>query len=163
MGKHRPAVQHQDGGVDPVIDRLPGPHRSWRNPFEVFMMLACAVSGTGAVIGHVPPASISALLDPWERVGWGALIAFGGWVALAGMFWPHGEKGTGPILERIGMVATAQGCLFYSFAVIYVVGVSGIFAATLSFALSLACLRRSSQIRSAIKQALKVGEGGNNI
>lgn len=132
---------------------------SKRNPFEAFLLVACLASGIVTMIGRQPPSSISKVLPEWAQIVWAIFITFGAAIALAGLVWKPSKKGTGPVLEQVGLAAVGNGSGFYAIAVLFVAPQAGAFAASLSIALGGACLWRYLQIRKAIRIVLRAQQG----
>jgi hypothetical protein len=99
-------------GIGPLV-------RSGRNPFEVWLLVACVAAG---VVGLVAPDASSAIaksLPHWELTCWYAGLTFGGLVSLVGVF----SKGVNSLfIERVGMVVLTCLTLAYSVSIIVQVG-----------------------------------------
>lgn len=130
---------------------IPG---SQRHPFEIFLLIACVITGIPQLAGAPAPSSISHSLPVWARLVWAAALGGGGAFALAGMCWPR-KTGTGIVLEQFGLVAVGNACVFYSACVLVLVGHSGAFPAGLNAAFGIACFWRYVQIELAIRAARK--------
>ena len=123
--------------------------RDFRNPFEVFLLAACLVSGIVQLIIRKQPASINAVLvDPSVRIMWNIMLIIGGGIALFGIVQRNPYNSLR--FESIGLLCTAISASVYSMAVIYFGGLQGIFAALMTLSFAAACYIR----RHAIEKIL---------
>jgi len=127
-----------------------------RNPFEVFLLVACFLSGIINLVGAVPPASISHTLPHWSQYVWEGLLTGGSAIALFGLWLK--KRAISFILEQIGLAAVGNGCAFYGIAVLFYAGAQASFASFVSLAFGAACLWRYGQIESLLHQAIKEKE-----
>jgi hypothetical protein len=117
-----------------------------RNPWAVYLLLLCVVSGILALIatasGHPtePPAVVKTVPE-WARLTWYGLLIAGSSLALLGVWWPHQrivDLVTGLLWERRGSFGLVLGAAPYGLALVCLDGaiskVTGAF--TLGFAVA---------------------------
>jgi hypothetical protein len=83
-----------------------------RHPFEVAPLASCVLAGGYMAISHVRPPSMTAALPDAALTGWLALVAIGGAIGLAGVYW-RGDVADGLLVEFAGVVAVALACTLY--------------------------------------------------
>lgn len=123
---------------------------SGRNPFAVFLLFACVLTGIAGLISPQQTSPIVAhLLQPWELEAWyGGLIATGVG-ALAGVL----SRGlTGLLVERVGLVFLASLSGMYAVAVAVQGGAALSFASAFTGFFCIASLARVWQIGRDLKQ-----------
>lgn len=124
--------------------------RSGRNPFEVWLLVACVVVG---IVGLVQPSStsnaITSLLPGWEVVTWYAGLAGGGAVSLFGVF---GSGLTALLVERVGLIILTCLTLAYSIAVVTQIGFRGALPALFTGLFAVACAVRFVHITTDLKR-----------
>jgi hypothetical protein len=120
------------------------------NPFETLVLAACATSGWAVLSHTAQPTSLQALLPPWLRVAWGALLLVGGLLTVFGLYWP--DHFTGIEIKRVGLVAAAAATLAYGTALL-TIGPVGFVAATGNIATGIACIVRVVQVSRALTAA----------
>jgi len=128
-----------------------------RNPFEVFLLVACLLASVVNVLGAGPPNSIRDSLPHWAQYIWEYLLLGGALVALIGLWWPR-KKATSYIIEQVGLAAVGNGCAFYGIAVLFFAGPQGVVAAFMALGFGAACLWRYGQIESLLHEAIKEKE-----
>jgi hypothetical protein len=130
---------------------------SGRNPYAIFLLLACALTGVAGLISpqRTSPAVANVLL-PWELEAWyGGLILSSG-AALGGLLW----RGlTSLLVERVALVVLASVTAMYSVAVVLRGGVALSLAATATAGLCVASVVRIWQIGRDLK-VLRRPQGG---
>lgn len=119
---------------------------SGRNPFQLWMLSACVLSGVVGLTGPGENSSaISRLLPGWETTAWYVgLAAFG----LIGLF---GAVRNNLLIERVGMAGLSTLALLYAVGVVAVAGTRGLFAALLIAAFAAACVTRFLQINRDLR------------
>lgn len=95
--------------------------RSGRNPFEVWLLVACVVAGiVGLVVPGESASSVVKSLPYWEAVSWFSGLTLGGVVSLTGVF----SRGvTSLFVERVGMAILTCLTLAYSVSIVAQVGI----------------------------------------
>jgi hypothetical protein len=134
---------------DPTIDPRVSPAGP-ANPFETLVLAACATSGWAVLSHTAQPTSLQALLPPWLRVVWGALLLVGGVLTVVGLYWR--DHFTGIEIKRVGLIAAAAATLAYGTALL-TIGPPGFVAAAGNLATGLACIVRVWQVTHALKAA----------
>lgn len=126
------------------VSHLTGPP----NPFEAFLFMACVFQGANTLLGGVRPNSIANALSGQLPIAWAALIAVGGVLTLAGLYW-RGDVFVGAELKRVGFTAAGGGTLVYGLALL-TIGPTGTTAAIPNLAFTCACAVRWWQVGRAI-------------
>ena len=127
---------------------LPRSLRFFAEPFEIWIALACLLTGIPA-IGSAHPQSLAVALRgyPWLLHAWGVLLCVGA-VALLFARWRIGRPQTdlgdrsARSLEVVGLVTLATGNAVYALA-ITAVGAVGLAAGSNAAALAGACAMRA--------------------
>lgn len=123
---------------------------SGRNPYAIFLLLACALTGVAGLISpqQTSPAVAHVLL-PWELEAWyGGLVVSSG-AALAGLLW----RGlTSLLVERAALAVLGSLTAMYSVAVVVRGGVTLSLAATVTAGLCVASVARIWQIGRDLKE-----------
>lgn len=88
-----------------------------RNPFQVFILVACVISGATTLCGYAEPSSVQSTVPQAVLILWAVALAFGGAIALIGVAI---RPPAGLLVERIGMVLLAGPALSYAGALLYV-------------------------------------------
>jgi hypothetical protein len=83
-----------------------------RHPFEVAPLTACVVAGSYMAVSQVRPPSMAAAMPEPLLTAWLALVALGGAIGLAGVYW-RGHVGDGLLIEGAGVTAIAAACTLY--------------------------------------------------
>jgi len=122
-----------------------------RNPFEVYLLIACVLAGVLLLFTPATPATMAATLSPVLVDLWSAMLSVGGFVALSGIVWRN--RVTGVALEQVGLVSTGAASVVYAAAIFVVNPVAGYVAASLIGAFGLACLVRWKQLRDLLRAA----------
>ena len=131
-------------------------YRSSRHPFEIFALVACAMSGTSLLLGGVVPGSINALLPLPAVIAWGIALAFGSAAALTGIVLKN--RLLGLLLEQVGLVAVGGAACLYAATILLYTGGAGLAASLVVGAFGVSCLWRWVQIHRLIKLAQHIGE-----
>lgn len=123
---------------------------SGRNPYSIFLLLACALTGIAGLISpqETSPAVAHVLL-PWELEAWYAGLIVSGAGALAALLW----RGlTSLLVERAALAVLASLTAMYSVAVVLRGGVALSLAATVTGGLCIASIARIWQISRDLKE-----------
>jgi hypothetical protein len=117
---------------------------SGRNPYAIFLLLACALTGiAGLVSPQETSPAVAHVLLPWELEAWYAGLVLSGAGALAALLW----RGlTSLLVERAALVVLASLTAMYSVAVVLRGGVTLSLAATVTAGLCIASVARIWQI-----------------
>jgi hypothetical protein len=111
------------------------------------------VSGIPLALGISQSAITRAMGTPYTNF-WGIFLFLGGLLSLIGIYWPK-DPITGMIIERAGVVALGGASFIWSFLVIWRVQLNGLFSATLTFALALACWAQWRWINKNVNSVIK--------
>lgn len=126
--------------------------RSGRNPFEVWLLVACVVAGIVGLISPVDSASaVVKALPHWEVLCWFSGLTLGGLVGLAGVF----SRGVVSLLvERVGMVILTCLTFAYSVSIVAQVGIAAgaTLPALLTGLFSVSCAIRFFNISADLKR-----------
>jgi hypothetical protein len=125
-----------------------------RNPFELWLLSACVLSGLAGLI--TPGANnsvINKLLPGWEVQAWYAGLLLIGAVAL------YGAARQKMLVERVGMAIMSALTLLYSVAVLAAAGDRAAFIALLVAAFSAACITRVVQINRDLRVLSRAATG----
>lgn len=134
-----------------------------RNPFEIYLLLLAIVTSAPSMLGVAPtPSSIEFQLGIYARV-WSFFLFAGCAVALVGIFWPrprHQERYsvTGLGLEQTGLVSVAGATIYYSVAIIAVIGSTGLITAGIVLAFGLASGVQALRIHRWMKKLRPANE-----
>jgi hypothetical protein len=137
--------------------------RSGRNPFQLYLLAACVLSG---LAGLFAPASESAVvarsLPGWAVMAWYSALVAGATVSIVGVL----TRGVGSLLiERVGLAMLAGFTMLYS-GLVFVDAPRGTFSALFLAAFAAACVGRFLQIgrdlkrAEAVEQSRTEGPGG---
>lgn len=118
-----------------VLQHTPAP--LLREPFALWIALACLLSAAAQLAGLNEPSRITQLLPAWVAVAWNAELAVGGLLTLAGVLSNRAR------ILVFGLTPLGFGCLAYSAIIIAAGGTRGLFAAVLTSSLGLACFVKS--------------------
>jgi len=124
--------------------------RSGRNPFEVLLLVACAMAGViGLVAPNASANAITAALPHWEVLCWYSGLLAGGVISLAGVF----ARGvTSLFVERVGIILLACLMLAYALALFAQVGIRGVLPASITGLFAVACAVRFVYITTDLKR-----------
>lgn len=125
--------------------------RSGRTPFELFFLMACAVSGANGLLNPRGGSSIiNTFLPGWEVAVWYGGLALGGLVGFAGVM----ANGIASLLvERASLAILTILTLSYSVALVVQVGERGAVVAPLVGSFTAACIARILMIQRDLKKA----------
>jgi hypothetical protein len=131
------------------VDRITG----YPNPFETYMLLAAVVQGCAVASGYARSPSIEIALDgrPILRWVWAALLAAGGMIALAGLYW-RGDPFNGVEIKRAGLIMVGFGAVIYGAAAL-LVGPTGTVAGLSAVGFAVACFDRAWQVTDLLRRA----------
>jgi hypothetical protein len=129
-------------------------HKDSRNPFEIWLLGACALAGTVQLISGARPGSLSAQLTPVAQTAWCVLLGFGGVVALIGIFW-NGQVKVALEMESIGLTSVTVACLVYAVGIFFAVAWDGLFSVVIYVTVALCCLIRRRRIEKVLKPTRK--------
>lgn len=136
--------------MEPVIAR------SGRTPFEVWLLIACVLSGVGGLANPYANRSIGHVLPAWELYGWYGGLALTGGVSLFGAF---RRTEAGLTLERGGLIVLAVLAFVYAASLVAAGGWPLAVAAALTVSFSAACIWRAGEIARDLKRAHEISEG----
>lgn len=123
-----------------------------RNPFEVFLLVACVVSGIGLLAGPGTPGSIEALVSDTLTTSWGVVLLVGALLALAGG--ASRASSNAVIVQQVGLGLVGTAAPLYSLAVFLSVGPSATFPGLTVLAFGAACWVRWWQLQKDINDAI---------
>lgn len=127
-----------------------------RHPFQIFIMVLCALVGIPVLFGDATPGSISETLPHGFRQAWALLLSIGATVTLIGGAWRN--RVTGLLIEQVGLVSAGGATLVYGAALLTTAGKTGYVAAAQIGAFGGACLWRWWQIQRQLRTAHKIEE-----
>ena len=137
----------------PTVVILP---RKNRSPFQLYLIGLITISGIGLMMG-LSDNPINKAMGPYS-IAWGGFLFIGGFFNLLGIYWPKNPV-TGMLIERSGLVALGGASLLWSVLIVWKVQLTGLFSATLTFALFLACLAQWRWINKNVSEIMKVING----
>lgn len=120
------------------------------DPRAVFVLALSVFSGLTALALEAAPASLEALLPAWAVFGWGALLAGGSALTLAGMLF---QSLGGILVEQVGSVVVGAATVFYSLVILTVVGADAVQGIGIILAWGLSCFFRWGQLQALINHA----------
>lgn len=129
-------------------------HRDSRNPFEIWLLGACALAGTVQLISGARPGTLTAQLSPVAQIAWCVLLGLGGLVALTGIFW-RGQVKLALEMESIGLTSVTVACLVYAVGIFFAVAWDGLFSVVIYLTVALCCLIRRRRIEKVLKPTRK--------
>lgn len=123
-----------------------------RHPFQIYILALCLLTGIPTMLGIAPkPGAIESLVPPLIAVVWSYTLVIGAAMGLGGSFWRN--RGTGLILEQLGLSFAGYSCLFYAvILVVYAWAQGGLVAASVITGFGLSCLIRSHQIQQYLNR-----------
>ncbi len=130
--------------------------RDSRHPFETYILTACFLAGTSAVVGDLWPSAIRAALPEWAQLVWGILLSVGALVSLIGI--SISNRPAGIQLEQVGLIATGSMCWTYATAILVFNSRGGFSAACLLVLIGAACFRQWKRLENFIRHAINLGE-----
>jgi hypothetical protein len=130
------------------------PLHAGRHPFQSFLLALCVVSGIPLLLGAPPAASATALLPSWVVTAWGASLALGAGVAIAGSYWPKRNYATALTVERIGLVIVGPAALLYAAIITIYTGAAGAVPASIVTGFGVASLIRAHDLGKIIRRAI---------
>lgn len=131
-----------------------------RHPFEVAILAASAVCGLALALTDTSPRSAAAAMPGLIEVLWQMFLVAGGTIGLVGVFWPGrllAQLGT----EAVGVVLLGTATTMYSFALLAVVGMQGLAAASFVTAAASASWVRLWQIWRDLRKAMIAERNGH--
>lgn len=120
-----------------------------RHPFQIWLLLACALGGTSTVFSWGPPGTLEMLLPNWVVVVWGITLMIGGSVGLVAPWIP--DAITSRLLERLALFGIGSMATVYAFVILYVAGRVGLVSFILLTAIGAASLWRVHQLNREIR------------
>jgi len=140
------------------LSALPLRFRFFAEPFEIYIALACLVTGVPAAIGSAHPQSLARALQSlsWLLHAWGALLCLGAVATLVARWRiarPQTELGdmAARALEVVGLVALATAIGVYVVAIL-AVGMAGLAAGATTAAASASCAMRAWIVSAELKR-----------
>lgn len=125
-------------------------HKDSRHPFEIWLLGACALSGSFQLVSGARPGSVSAQLSPVAQIAWCVLLGVGAIVALVGIFW-RGQVKVALEMESIGLTSVTVACLVYAIAISFAAGWNGAFSVFIFATFALCCLIRRRRIEKVLR------------
>ncbi|MGH7743614.1 MAG: hypothetical protein ACREQ5_02160 [Candidatus Dormibacteria bacterium] len=119
--------------------------RTGRNPFELWLLVACVLSGLG---GLIDVSHTRVMLPGWEQYAWNSGLLICGVIGLRGAFL---RRITGLVMERAALVTLALLCFAYSIAIVNITTVYA-FGAVVIATFGVACLWRVIQITADLRR-----------
>lgn len=130
--------------------------RSGRNPFEVWLLGACIVTGAaGFLTSQAVSGAVARALPPWAGTLWYASLFVGASISFTGIML-RGLKSL--LVERVGLLLMAGFGLVYAAAVVLSAGWSGLFVAVFVAGFAAANISRFVQIGQDLKKAVALME-----
>jgi len=128
---------------------LPRSLRFFAEPFEIWIALACVLTGIPATIGTTRPQSLARALHgySWLLHAWGVLLCLGAVATLVARWRigrPQTELGdrSARALEVVGLVMLATTTTVYAVAIV-AVGAPGLAAGSITASAAAACAMRA--------------------
>jgi len=130
------------------------PEPSSRHPLIVFLLLLCALAGSGPLLGATPaPGSLNAIAPANCVKVWAFFLTAGALLFLVGIASQPRHLVSGVLMERVAAFMLAGAGIIYGTAVLGAAGPSALLPAGLVITLGVACLYRwytlGRQIRAA--------------
>lgn len=125
-----------------------------RSPFQIYLISLITVSGLALATGISSNMITEKMGTPYTQI-WGAFLAIGGLLTLIGVYWPREETITGLLIERTGLVALGGASFIWSVLVVWRVHMSGVFSASLTFGLFLACFRQWRWVNKNVNKVIR--------
>jgi hypothetical protein len=130
--------------------------RSGRNPFEVWLLAACIITGAaGFITTQAVSGAVARTVPHWAGALWYAALFVGASISFVGIML-HGLKSL--LVERVGLLLMATFGVVYAGAVIAVAGLNGLFPATFVAGFAAANISRFVQIGRDLKKATALME-----
>lgn len=129
-----------------------------RHPYETYTMAWTFLAGLALLIGGPRPGSVSASMGPIEQKIWAGTIVFGAALTLISIKWPN--KGTGLLIEQVGLVAAGGAIILYCLSAVWHMGPGAILPLGIIFGFGLACFRRAWEIQRQVLRAQREINGG---
>lgn len=137
---------------------LPKPLRFFAEPFDVWIALACLLTGIPAAIGSAHPQSLALALHgfPWLLHAWGGMLCLGAVATLVARWRiarPQTELGdrSARSLEVVGLVMLATATAVYAVA-IAAVGIRGLASGSITASAAGACAMRAWIVSAELKR-----------
>lgn len=124
---------------------------SGRHPFEIFLLVFSFIVGLPTVFGIEPrPGSIQEAFPDWAGFMWSIALTLGPAIALVGVYLRN--RGSGLILEQLGLAIMGAACVAYGFVGLLIVPLSRV-PAGIILGFGVACLWRYRDIQSVLHSA----------
>lgn len=127
---------------------------SSRSPFELFMLVACILSG---ITGMFDPVGVSPaaarVLAPWLLYGWYGGLTLGGTIALYGLLC---KTLVSLAVERVGLIVLAAMSTLYATSILVGDPITLAFAASFVVSFGFACVWRVRQIAQELRRVQEV-------
>lgn len=137
---------------------LPKSLRFFAEPFEIWIALACLLTGIPAAIGSAHPQSLATAVGnyPWLLHAWGGLLCLGAVTTLIARWRiarPQTELGdrSARSLEVVGLVTLATATTVYAVAIV-AVGIPGLAAGSITASAAGACAMRAWIVSRELKR-----------
>ncbi|MFK3980471.1 hypothetical protein ACI2K4_08840 [Micromonospora sp. NPDC050397] len=134
----------------------PLPIISGRHPFEVTLLVAAVVCGSGLVLADARPRSVAVTMPEAVQAIWEVGLIVGGLLGLVGITW-RGQLSTGLGLELGAIVLFGTTTGMYTIAIFATSGRAGLAAGTFVGAVSAASHWRSTQIVRDLRRLAQIG------
>lgn len=128
-----------------------------RNPFEMFILAACILTGASTLFGGADPPALQQALPGWMVTVWSCVLCGGGALALGGVL--TRSPGLGMLVERIGLVVLFGPALSYAAAIVIANGTAGITSGVVTGSFAAAAIARAIQITRTVRIASREGGG----
>lgn len=126
-----------------------------RHPFETYILTACVIGGTFALLGDLFPASLQAAFPSWVERMWGIGFAGGAALALTGINATNRKFGI--FMEQIGLINVAATCFTYAAAILVYQGADGIVVAALFILIGAASVRQWGRLEKFVRDSIRFG------
>jgi len=143
-----------------IPDKVPytNPLLAGRHPFQIYLLMLCAVSGIPLVFGVETAGSVNALLPDWAGFTWGLSLSLGSALGIVGAYWPRSHIATALTLEEISMLIVGPSAMLYAVLIALYIGWSGTVTVLIVAGFGLAALTRARHIAYVISRAIKKQE-----
>ena len=124
-----------------------------KSPFQVYLLALITLSGIPIAIGLSDNAITREMGEPYSTI-WGFFLFIGGLLGIVGLYWPK-DLFTGILIERSSLVALGGSSLIWAVLVVWRVQLNGLFSASLTFGLFLACLAQFRYLNRQVNKVMK--------
>lgn len=146
-------------GVIPTRDRKWG-LRPAHHVFELVFLVVGTLVAAPLVAGAIPaPDSTASFVPPGLLQVWAWMLLAGSLTGLLGLLWA-GRVVTGMVLERVGLIVLAGAVILHVAGTAATLAAPAIVPVSIAGAFGLACILRSLQVRTEIRDLVAVSATG---